>query len=107
MVGKYKIIQYILWKKNADKHLWFYFPDLTREELILHKQFDSDTTKQGRMVFHTSVPDPTAPPNTPPRGSIEVIAKILNQIFNTFYFIPGQGFLLLQIVHIKMLVSNI
>jgi len=74
VVGKYKIIQYILWKKNADKHLWFYFPDLTREELILHKQFDSDTTKQGRMVFHTSVPDPTAPPNIPPRGSIEVRA---------------------------------
>lgn len=72
--GKYKIIQYILHKKNASKHLWFYFPDLTREEMILHKQFDSDTTKQGRMVFHTSVPDPTAPTNIPPRNSIEVRA---------------------------------
>lgn len=72
--GKYKIIQYVLWKKNASKHHWFYFPDLTRDELILHKQFDSDTSKQGRMVFHTAVPDPTAPPNIPERASIEVRA---------------------------------
>jgi len=70
--GKYRILQYVLWKKNAAQHRWFYFPDLTREEMILHKQFDSDTSKQGRMVFHTSVPDPTAPPNIPPRASIEV-----------------------------------
>jgi len=72
--GKYKIQQYVLWKKNAHRHRWFYFPDLTREELILHKQFDSDVTKQGRMVFHTSVPDPTAPANIPARASVEVRA---------------------------------
>lgn len=72
--GKYKIIQYILWKKNASQHRWFYFPDLTKDEMILHKQFDSDTSKQGRMVFHTSCPDPTAPSNSPPRSSIEVRA---------------------------------
>merc|ERR1711892_831165 len=63
VAGKYKNLQYVLWKKNASKHFWYYFPDLTRNEMILHKQFDSDTTKQGRMVFHTSVPDPTAPAN--------------------------------------------
>jgi len=74
VAGKYKILQYVLWKKNASKHFWYYFPDLTRDEMILHKQFDSDTTKQGRMVFHTSVPDPTAPANIPPRASVEVRA---------------------------------
>jgi len=70
--GNYKIIQYTLWKKNASQHKWYYFPSLTRDELILHKQFDSDITKKGRMVFHTSVPDPTAPSNVPSRASIEV-----------------------------------
>ena len=43
-----------------------------RDELILHKQYDSDTTKKARYAFHTSCTDPTAPSGIPTRTSIEV-----------------------------------
>ena len=43
-----------------------------RDELILHKQYDSDTTKKARYAFHTSCTDPTAPAGIPTRTSIEV-----------------------------------
>ena len=43
---------------------------MKKEECLLFKQWDSDTTQKGRMCFHTSFHDDKAPP-CPARQSIE------------------------------------
>jgi hypothetical protein len=51
------------------KHRWWYFPDMTRDEVILLKFHDSDHSKAWRTP-HTSFRDPRVQ-NAPPRESIE------------------------------------
>lgn len=46
---------------------------MKKSEVILFKQFDSDTTLTGRTCFHTAFKDPTMK-NAAPRESIEVRA---------------------------------
>jgi hypothetical protein len=60
--------------KYSPKHRWFYFPEMGRNEALVFKVYDS--AKDGRAPFtpHTSFEDPTAPPNAPPRQSIEARA---------------------------------
>ena len=41
------------------------------DEVLLFKQFDSDTALPGRMTFHTAFVDPTVRPDAPERQSIE------------------------------------
>jgi hypothetical protein len=65
---------YRLVSRNARQHQWYYFPRMNKDEVVLMKQFDSDTTLSGRMCFHTAFADPTAAANAPPRESIEVRA---------------------------------
>ncbi len=55
---------------------WRYIPDLGVDETILIKCWDSDA-RVARFAPHTGFEDPTTPPNTPPRESIE---------FRTFAF---------------------
>src|SRR5262245_6223887 len=52
-------------------HVWFYFPQMTRNEALVFKVFDSDTSKPTRFTAHTAFDDPNTPPNAPPRESIE------------------------------------
>jgi hypothetical protein len=47
---------------------------MTREEVLVFKQWDSDPTKTGRICFHSAIVDPMARPDAPPRESIEVRA---------------------------------
>jgi hypothetical protein len=54
---------------NPD-HRWFYFPDMTRDEVIVFKSHDS-ATDVTRRVAHTAFSDPTCPPGTPTRASVE------------------------------------
>ncbi len=49
---------------------WLYVPDLQPEEAILIKCWDSDPNV-ARFAPHTGFEDPTTPPGTPPRESIE------------------------------------
>jgi hypothetical protein len=49
---------------------WLYIPDLAPEEAILIKCWDSDVSA-ARFAPHTGFEDPTTPPGTPPRESIE------------------------------------
>jgi hypothetical protein len=49
---------------------WLSLPDLGLEEAILIKCWDSDPTV-ARFAPHTAFEDPTTPPGTPPRQSIE------------------------------------
>jgi hypothetical protein len=50
---------------------WFYVPDLAPDETILIKCWDSAETGVARFTPHTAFDDPTTPPGTPPRESIE------------------------------------
>jgi hypothetical protein len=52
-------------------HEWFYFPEMTRDEALVFKVFDSDATKQARFTAHTSFEDPNTPADAYPRESIE------------------------------------
>ena len=54
---------------NPD-HLWYYFRDMTVDEVIVFKQHDSDPARAHR-VPHSAFSDPSCPPGVPPRGSAE------------------------------------
>ncbi|MFT4518048.1 MAG: hypothetical protein ACI9JM_000425 [Halioglobus sp.] len=56
------------------QHRWHYFPDMTRDEVIVFKTHDTDEN-QARRVAHTAFDDPTCPPGTHARASVE--ARIL------------------------------
>jgi hypothetical protein len=53
-------------------HRWFYFPDMTPDEAVLIKCYDSLTDGRARFSLHSAFDDPTAPDDAPPRESIEV-----------------------------------
>lgn len=50
-------------------HRWTWFPDLTRNEVIL---FQSSCSQTARAVPHVALNNPAAPPGSPPRASIEM-----------------------------------
>jgi hypothetical protein len=56
---------------NPD-HQWFYFPDMTRDEAIVFKVYESETDGRARWTAHTSFDDPTTPTGAPARESIEM-----------------------------------
>ncbi len=73
--------------KHADRHRWYFYPALTRDEALLIKQWDSAGglarsagAKADAMCpdspctfsFHTAFEDPATPPDAPDRWSIEV-----------------------------------
>jgi len=60
--------------KYSPKHRWFYFPEMRRDEALVFKVYDSEKDGRARFTPHTSFQDPAAPPNAPPRQSIEVRA---------------------------------
>jgi len=51
-------IQYGLNYRHKDVYEWYYFPQMRKDEALLFKQADSDTTKPARGCFHMSVSDP-------------------------------------------------
>ena len=65
------MIQYGLSDHNAAKHRWYYFQKMQMDEVLLFKQFDSDTALPGRMTFHTDFVDSTVRPDALERQSIE------------------------------------
>ena len=52
-------------------HVWFYFPEMTRNEALVFKVFDTDASVATRFTAHSAFDDPNTPPNAPPRESIE------------------------------------
>lgn len=73
--------------KHADQHRWFYYPQLTRDEAVLIKQWDSagqvarsegqnadSSSANGPCTFsfHSAFDDPATPIDAPDRWSIEV-----------------------------------
>jgi hypothetical protein len=57
--------------KYNPNHRWYYFPRMTRDEVLLLKCYDSAQDGRARFTAHTGFDDPTSPPNVPPRESIE------------------------------------
>jgi hypothetical protein len=53
------------------RHRWCYFPDMSRDEVIIFKTHDSDPS-QPSHVPHSAFLDPTSPPEARPRASIEM-----------------------------------
>lgn len=53
-------------------HRWYYLPEMTPDEALLLKCYDSLTDGRARFAPHTAFDDPTAPPDAPPRESIEL-----------------------------------
>jgi hypothetical protein len=53
-------------------HRWFYLSQMTPDEGLLLKCYDSETDGRARFAPHTSFNDPTAPAGAPPRESIEL-----------------------------------
>jgi hypothetical protein len=53
-------------------HRWFYAPDMSADEVMLLKCYNSAEDGRSRFVPHTSFDDPTAPPDILPRESIEL-----------------------------------
>lgn len=73
--------------KPAKDHRWYYYPAMTREEVLLIKQWDSagtlarsdgrrgdaaDASATTTFSLHSAFDDPATPPNVPDRQSIEV-----------------------------------
>ena len=60
-------------------HRWFYFPDMTPDEAILLKCYDSVTDGRTRFGPHTAFVDPTTPADAPPRESIELRTLVFHK----------------------------
>ncbi len=73
--------------KHADGHQWYFYPEMTRDEALLIKQWDSagelarsdgarpdvaDPDAPCTFSFHSAFEDPTTRPDAPDRWSIEV-----------------------------------
>ncbi|MBV9014957.1 MAG: methyltransferase [Alphaproteobacteria bacterium] len=51
---------------------WYYFPEMTSDEVVLIRCFDSAREGAARFSAHGAFDDPSTPPDAPPRESIEV-----------------------------------
>ena len=52
---------------------WHYFPAMTVNEVLVHKQYDTlEEAPHRRGVFHGAVADPTVGPDAPPRLTVEL-----------------------------------
>lgn len=60
--------------RHNPAHRWFYFPEMTRDEALVFKVYDSEKDGRARFTAHTSFNDPQTPPGAPPRQSIEARA---------------------------------
>jgi hypothetical protein len=57
-------------------HRWYYFSEQQPQEALLIRIHDSADDGRARLSFHTSFENPLAPPDAPPRESIEVRALV-------------------------------
>jgi hypothetical protein len=53
-------------------HVWFYVPEMRPDEGLLFKCYDSEVDGRARFTPHSAFIDTTAPPDAPPRESIEL-----------------------------------
>jgi len=65
---------YIYQVAYSPKHRWLYVPDMERDELLIFKSLESDTSKGPRFVPHSGFLDAATETDAAPRESIEVRA---------------------------------
>jgi hypothetical protein len=65
--------------KFSQQHRWFYFPEMTADEALLLKCYDSAIDGRARFAPHTAFVDPTTPANAPPRESIELRTLVFHR----------------------------
>jgi hypothetical protein len=58
------------------EHQWFFVPQMRPDEALLLKCYDSEIDGRSRFLPHSAFIDPTAPPDAPPRESIEIRALV-------------------------------
>lgn len=56
--------------RSNPRHHWCYFSQMTRDDILIFKQFDSDPAFPSQ-VPHTAFSDPSCPPGADPRISLE------------------------------------
>lgn len=59
--------------RYSPHHRWSYFPDMSREEVLVFKSHDSDPA-QPHHIPHCAFKDPACPPEVQPRASVEARA---------------------------------
>jgi hypothetical protein len=59
-------------------HRWYYVPEMTAQEVLLLKCYDSKTDGRSRFAPHTAFTDPNTPSNALPRESIEIRALVFH-----------------------------
>ena len=65
--------------KFNQQHRWFYFPEMTADEALLLKCYNSAIDGRSRFAPHTAFVDPTTPANAPPRESIELRTLVFHR----------------------------
>jgi len=63
--------------RHATRHRWMYYSALDRHEALVFKQYDSRLNGVARFVPHAAFSHPHAPPDAPPRISIEARCVVL------------------------------
>lgn len=61
---------------HSEGQRWYWYPNMTRDEVVLLKCFDTATDGRTRYTAHSGIENPSVPANTPPRESIEVRTMI-------------------------------
>jgi hypothetical protein len=56
---------------HASEQRWYYYPRMTRDEVLLFKTYDSALDGRTRFTPHSSCKDPRAPADAPSRESLE------------------------------------
>jgi len=59
-------------------HRWYWLPEMTTDEALLLKVYDNARDGTARFSPHTAYADPGAPPDAPPRQSIEIRALLFH-----------------------------
>ncbi|HUK60334.1 MAG TPA: CmcJ/NvfI family oxidoreductase [Stellaceae bacterium] len=59
-------------------HRWYYVPEMTADEALFIKCFDSKMDGRARFTPHSAFTDPTTPANARPRESIELRAFVFH-----------------------------
>lgn len=70
--------------KYSEDHQWYYYPEMTNEEVLVFKQFqsmkdvdhDPENPAPLKTVFHTAVDDPNTPKGAEPRKSCEFRVRV-------------------------------
>lgn len=58
--------------RHSEQHKWWYFPEMTPEQVILLKTFDSEQDGRARWVGHSAFEDPNSREDAPYRESVEI-----------------------------------